>query len=132
MPREDGREAVGPCKEQSMNDFIQFALAMWDAFRAAMIGLNAIPAIVISLLIGMGQAHHGGYALKAIVAVVPAMLISALWPMAYSATPIWPDLRQLEVEMQIAVLLLLSYIIIRLVDLIKQTLSGAGHHPRKA
>ncbi|MEI9903130.1 MAG: hypothetical protein WDN06_03450 [Asticcacaulis sp.] len=115
-----------------MNDYVQLALTLWDAARAAMIGLNPVPAIVISLLIGMGQAGRGGYIFKAIVAVVPAVVITSLWPVIYNDAPIWPDPSQLEVQIQIAVLIVVSYIIIRLVGLIKHTLSLSARQTKKA
>lgn len=115
-----------------MNDFVQFALAMWDAVKAAMIGLNPVPAIIISLLIGMAQGGRGWTLLKAVAAVVPAMVVTALWPLAYNDAPIWPDLRQLEVEIQVAVLVVLSYVIIRLIGLIKATLSLGTRAAKKA
>ncbi|MEI9905191.1 MAG: hypothetical protein WDN06_15470 [Asticcacaulis sp.] len=115
-----------------MNDFTEFTLAMWDAFRAAMIGLNPLPAIIISLLIGMMQAGRGGYIFKAIAAVVPAVAITSLLPALSSIQPIWPDLSQLETEIQIGVLIAVSYVVIRLTGMIKQTLSVSARQPKKA
>lgn len=113
------------------DDFAQFLPAMSDAFKAAMIGLNPVPLVIISLLIGMAQTR-GFYVLKAAVAVVPAIIIAALWPAVYGNAPIWPDFTQLEVQIQLLVLLAVSYVIIRLTGLIKSTLSPSPRLPKKA
>ena len=115
-----------------MTDALPFAFAMWDAFKAAMIGLNPVPALIISLVIGMGQAGRGGVVLKAMVATMPAVLISALWPEVYGARPIWPDLGQIEVEIQIGVLYILCLAVIRAMALIKPALSFSERQPKKA
>ncbi len=112
-------------------DFAQFAPAMWDAFRAAMMGLNPVPVVIVSLLLGMSQAR-GAYVFKAVIAVIPAVFIAAVWPMAYGLAPMWPDLTQPESQIQVAVLLVLAYVIIRLMAVIKQVLSLSAPQPRKA
>ncbi len=114
------------------DDFAQFGPAMWDAFKAAMIGLNPVPAVVLSLLIGMGQATRTGYVFKAAAAVVPAVIIASLWPLVYNDAPIWPDLGQIEAQIQVVMLLVVSYVIIRLVSLIKTILSLGARQPKKA
>ncbi len=113
------------------DDFAQFWPAMWDAFKAAMIGLNPVPVVIVSLLIGMGQAR-GSYLTKAAIAVIPAIVIAAIWPLAYGLAPVWPDFSQPENQIQLAVLLVVAYVIIRLTGLVKQVLSLSAPQPGKA
>jgi hypothetical protein len=117
-----------------MGDFTQFLWAMWDAAQAAIVGLNPMPVLIISLILGMIQPKRSSALLLAIVALIPAVTVTALLPMAMGYQAIWPDLSQLEVEMQMMMLFALSYIMIRAMGLIKLTLSLAlprpnGHKP---
>jgi len=95
-----------------MDEALQFFWAMVDATQAALIGLNLVPAIVLALVVGLAA---GGrlYLLKAVLAVVPAVVIAALWPKVYGMGAIWPDLTQIEAEIQVAVQLALAWVIIR-------------------
>ena len=118
-----------------MNSFMQFGWAMWDSAQAALIGLNPIPAIIISLFIGMAQAKRSHYFLKALLALVPSIAIASMWPMVSGYQPIWPDFTQLEVEIQTGVLAILCFAIIVGLSLVKHTLSMVaqpkpnGHKP---
>ena len=117
-----------------MGDFTQFLWAMWDAGQAAMIGLNPIPVLIISLVLGMIQPRRSLALILAFVALIPAVIVTALLPMALGYQAIWPDLSQLEVEMQMGMLFALSYLVIRAMGLIKLTLSITlpkpnGHKP---
>ncbi|ESQ90437.1 hypothetical protein [Asticcacaulis benevestitus] len=117
-----------------MGDFTQFLWAMWDAGQAAMIGLNPLPVLLISLVLGMIQPRRSSAFHLAFVALIPAVIVTALLPMALGYQAIWPDLSQLEVEMQLVMLFALSYVVIRAMGLIKLTLSLAlprpnGHKP---
>ena len=101
---------------------MQFFWAMVDASHAALIGLNIIPLIVFSLFVGMafGRGHSW---LKAFMAVVPAVLIAAVWPLVYGAGIIWPDFGQMETAIQLVVLYALGVAIIALVGNTKQILA---------
>ena len=118
-----------------MNDFMQFAWAMWDSAQAALIGLNPVPAILISLFIGMIQGKRANYLFNTILAAVLATFIAAVWPMTAGYQPIWPDLTQLEVEIQAGVVVIISFAIIAGMGLVKHTLSMVatpkpnGHKP---
>lgn len=117
-----------------MGDFTQFLWAMWDAGQAAMIGLNPAPVLIISLILGMIQSKRSSALILAFVALIPAVVVTALLPMALGYQAIWPDLSQLEVEMQMVMLFALSYAVIRAMGLIKLTLSlnppkPNGHKP---
>lgn len=108
-----------------MDGFLQFFWAMVDAGQAAMIGLNAIPVIVLAILVGLAQMGRGAYSLKAILAVVPAIVIAALWPKVYGMSPIWPDVTQIEAEIQIGVQFILAWMIIRVLWSVKSTALNA-------
>ena len=94
-----------------MDEATQFFWAMVDATQAALIGLNLVPAIALALIIGLAS---GGkfYWLKAIAAVVLAFPVAALWPRVYGMSPIWPDLTQIEAEIQVGVQFVLAWAII--------------------
>lgn len=117
-----------------MGDFTQFLWAMWDAAQAALVGLNPLPVLIISLFLGMIQPKRSSALVLAFLALIPAVVVTALLPMALGYQAIWPDLTQLEVEMQMVMLFVLSYLVIRAMGLIKLTLSVTlpkpnGHKP---
>ncbi len=101
-----------------MDEAMQFFWAMVDATQAALISLNLVPVIVLALVIGLGA---GGrlYLLKAVVAVMVAIPIAAMWPKVYGMEPIWPDVTQLESEIQIGVQLVLAWLIVRVAGSLK-------------
>jgi hypothetical protein len=101
-----------------MDGVMQFFWAMVDATKAAMIGCNLVPAIVVALIIGMATGGRF-YWLKAIVAVVVAFPVAALWPKVYGMSPIWPDLAQIEAEIQVVVQFVLAWVIILAVGSLK-------------
>ena len=90
---------------------MQFFWAMVDATQAALIGLNLVPAIVAALIIGLATGGRF-YWLKAIVAIVLAFPVTALWPKVYGMSPIWPDLTQIEAEIQVGVQFVMAWVII--------------------
>lgn len=117
-----------------MSDFTQFLWTMWDSMRAALVGLNPVPALIISLFLGMIQPRRSWPWLLAVAAIIPAALVTALLPTAMGYQPIWPDLTQLEIQFQMIMLLAMSYILIRAAGLIKTTLllmapRPNGHKP---
>jgi hypothetical protein len=114
-----------------MDEAIQFFWAMVDATQAALIGLNLVPVIALALIIGMAA---GGrlYLLKAAIAVMVAIPIAALWPKVYGMSPIWPDPRQLEVEIQIAVQLALAWTIVVAAGSLKSVAAHATTRTVKA
>ncbi len=118
-----------------MNSFMQFGWAMWDSAQAALIGLNPVPALIISLFIGMVQARRSHYFVKTLLAMVPATVIAAVWPMVSGYQPIWPDFTQLEVEIQLGVVAIMCFVIIASLSVVKHTLSLVaqpkpnGHKP---
>ncbi len=105
-----------------MNDFTQFLWTMWDSVRAGLIGLNPVPVLIFSLFLGMVQPRRSPGWLFAGIAVIPAVIVTALLPTAMGYQAIWPDLTQLEVEFQMIMLFILSYIVIRTTRLVKATL----------
>ena len=106
-------------------DAVQFVFAMLDSSKAALVGLNPVPVLVTGLLIGMIQSQRGSYFLKALIAVVPAVLVSALWPLALGYHPIWPDLTQPETEIQMVFQVVVAWVVIRVLHLIKSAMSVA-------
>ena len=94
-----------------MDEAMQFFWAMVDATQAALIGLNLVPAIVAALIVGLATGGRF-YWLKAIAAVVVAIPVAAFWPRVYGMSPIWPDLTQIEAEIQVAVQFVLAWVII--------------------
>ena len=90
---------------------MQFFWAMVDATQAALIGLNLVPAIVAALIVGLATGGRF-YWLKAIVAIVLAFPVTALWPKVYGMSPIWPDLTQIEAEIQVGVQFVMAWVII--------------------
>ncbi len=105
-----------------MSEFTQFLWAMRDSIQAALVGLNPVPVLIFSLLLGMIQPRRTPVWIFAVLAVIPAMIVTALLPTTMGYQAIWPDLTQLEVEFQMIMLFALSYIVIRVTGLIKATL----------
>ena len=105
-----------------MSEFTQFLWTMWDSVQAALVGLNLVPMLIFSLFLGMILPRHSPVWIFAGLAVIPAVIITALLPTAMGYPAIWPDLTQLEVEFQVIMLFVLSYIVIRAMGFIKATL----------
>ena len=101
-----------------MGEFVQFFWAVVDSTSAALIGLNIIPVLVLSLFIGFALPRGRSW-LKAPLAVIPAMLVVAVWPTIYGTEPIWPDLMQMETEIQAVVLFAVAWVLIWLCEKIK-------------
>ncbi len=114
-----------------MSDLTAFVYAMWDATVAACIGLNLVPMAILSLLVGLSQTRHRLYWLKATGVVAIALILNAIWPMTSGYQPIWPTLTQLEDEIQIVILWVIAYTIIRFLAWAKVSLSLPLHHLRK-
>ncbi len=110
-----------------MGEFTQFLWAMVDSTHAALIGLNLAPLIVFSLFIGMVTKRRLTW-LKAALAIIPAVIVSALWPMIYGADAIWPDVSQIETGIQAVVLYAVALAVIVGVGLIKRWLASAEMH----
>lgn len=109
-------------KDSSMGEFTQFLWAMADSARAALIGLNLVPVIVFGLFAGM-IFKRGRSWLKAPLAVVPALVVSALWPLIYGAQAIWPDFNQIETGIQLAVLYAIAWATIAATGWVKGLMS---------
>ena len=112
-----------------MDEALQFFWAMVDATQAALIGINLAPVIVLALVVGLATGGRH-YILKAALTVIPAVVIAALWPKVYGMTAIWPDLTQIEAEIQVAVQLALAWVIIRAAGSLKVAAAHAtarGH-----
>ena len=115
-----------------MDGVMQFFWAMVDATQAAMIGANMVPILVVALIIGLATGGRF-YWLKAIVAVVVAFPVAALWPKVYGMSPIWPDLTQIEAEIQVGVQFVLAWVIILAVGSLKLAAAHATmRKPAKA
>ncbi len=104
-----------------MTDFSTLVGALADSFKAAMVGLNPIPVIILAVLFGLIQGK--GYIFKALLAVALGAFAAAIWPAAYNSQPIWPDVRQMETQIQLGTLLVIAYIIIRIFGLFRGSLS---------
>jgi len=113
----------------SMGDSGQFIWAMWDSGRAALVGLNLVPVVVVSLFVGMASHVRGLSWLKALVSLVPAVMIVALWPMTSGYQPIWPDLTQLESQIQIVVEFATGFTIVLVAGLLKSALYLGANRP---
>lgn len=105
-----------------MDGFLQFIGAMGDSLNAALTGLNLAPAIGLSLLAGGLLPRKCPYMLQALGVVVLSVTLTALWPQIYGFGAIWPDLSELEAEMQLVILFTLSYALVRLAGLIRFSL----------
>lgn len=115
-----------------MDEAMQFFWAMVDATQAALIGLNLVPVILVALIVGLAFGGNR-YLLKTLVAVAPAILIAAVWPKVYGMSPIWPDVTQIEAEIQIGVQLVLAWMIIRTAGSLKLAAAHATtRNPAKA
>lgn len=95
---------------------------MRDSIQAALVGLNPVPVLIFGLFLGMIQPRHSPTWLLAVLAVIPTVIVTALLPTAMGYQAIWPDLTQLEVQFQMIMLFILSFIAIRVTSLIKATL----------
>ncbi|HTM80457.1 hypothetical protein [Asticcacaulis sp.] len=105
-----------------MSEFTQFLWAMRDSIQAALVGLNPVPTLIFSLFLGMIQPRRSPTWLLAALAVIPATIVTALLPTVAGYQAIWPDLTQLEVQFQMIILFILSYLVIHATGLIKATL----------
>ena len=105
-----------------MHDFGLFLGAMLDCAHAALIGLNLVPLLVVSLFIGMAQSTRNAPLIKSAIAIIPGAVVMALWPLTLGYSPIWPDLRQPEAQFQVIMLLALAYAVIFGLGLIKTAL----------
>lgn len=105
-----------------MGEFTQFLWAMADSARAALIGLNPVPVIVFGLFVGM-IFKRGRSWLKAPLAVIPALIVAALWPLVYGADAIWPDFNQIETGIQAAMLYGLAWAVIAGTGFVKRLMS---------
>ncbi len=112
-------------------DSEQFIWAMWDSGKAALVGLNLVPVVIVSLFIGMALSSRAPIWLKVILSVVPAIVIASLWPMTSGYQPIWPDLTQLESQIQIAMVCLVSLGVLLVVGLVKSALSLSPSRSRR-
>ena len=90
---------------------MQFFWAMVDATQAALIGVNLVPVIVLALIVGLATGGRF-YWLKAFAAVVVALPVAAFWPAVYGMGAIWPDLTQIEAEIQVGVQFVLAWVIV--------------------
>jgi len=94
-----------------MDEAVQFFWAMVDATQAALIGLNLVPVIALAMAVGLAAGGRF-YWLKALAAVALAIPVAALWPQVYGMSPIWPDLTQIEAEIQVCVQLAIAWAIV--------------------
>ncbi len=113
-----------------MGELTQLFWALADSTSAALIGLNPVPVLAIGLFIGLA---FGGrlYWLKALVAVIPAVVVSSLWPLAYNADIIWPDIGEPEPQIQFIILFGLAWLTVRAAALFKSGLSLLSRQTRK-
>jgi hypothetical protein len=113
-----------------MGELTELFWAMVDSTSAALVGLNPVPVLAIGLFIGLA---FGGrlYWLKALVAIIPAVIVSSLWPLAYSAGIIWPDIGQPEPQIQFIILFGLAWFTVRAAALLKGALSLVARQTRK-
>jgi hypothetical protein len=112
-----------------MSEFNQFLWAMWDSLQAALVGLNPVPVMIFSLFCGMIRLRQTPAWLMTGLAVIPAVIITALLPMTMGYHAIWPDLTQLEAEIQIGILLVIGYVMIHAIGLIKTTIRTVTPKP---
>jgi hypothetical protein len=120
-------EAAAAAERATMSGLPQFILALWDATQAALIGLNAVPAILLCLLIGLLQPKPSHLVIKTALVVLAAVVIAALWPMVYGYTPLWPDVTQIEGQIQVAVLIVLCLALIAGLGLAKRLILSVAH-----
>lgn len=113
-----------------MSELTQLFWAMVDSTSAALIGLNPVPVLVISLFIGLA---FGGrlYWLKALVAVAPAVVVSSLWPLTSNVGVVWPDIGQIEPQIQLIVLFGMAWLTIRAAAAFKGALGLLSRQARK-
>ncbi len=115
-----------------MDEVTQFFWAMVDATQAALIGLNLVPAIVLAMIAGLAAGGRY-YWLKAVGAVALAVPAAALWPQVYGMSPIWPDLTQIEAEIQVGVQFVIAWAIILALGAVKHAAAHATtRRPAKA
>ncbi|ESQ80858.1 hypothetical protein [Asticcacaulis sp. YBE204] len=106
-----------------MASVIDLTLVLSDLIVAALNGLNWIPVVVFSLLIGVIQSQKTAYLIKALLATGLALIINALWPLAFGLTPVLPDPLAIETQIQTALMFVAAFLIIRFLCVIKNTIS---------
>lgn len=109
---------------------VELGFAVWDSTQAALVGLNPVPILITAGLIGLSQPQRGWYFVKALIALVPAVVMAALWPTTMGYTPIWPDPTQMEAQIQLVIQLAVAWVMIALISLIKSTLSVSAREPQ--
>lgn len=112
-----------------MSEFTQFLWAMWDSLQAALVGLNPVPVVIFSLFLGLIRPKRVPAWLTVALAVIPAMIVTALLPMAMGYQAIWPDLTQLEIQFQIVILVLIAYAMVLAAGLVRSSLLMLGARP---
>ena len=115
-----------------MDEATQFFWAMVDATQAALIGLNLVPVLVLATAVGLAAGGRY-YWLKALAAVALAVPVAALWPKVYGMSPIWPDLTQIEAEIQVGVQFVAAWAIVLALGALKHAaVHAAMRKPAKA
>lgn len=94
-----------------------------DLIVAAANGLHLLPLALIAFLIGLVQARKGHYLLKSLLATGLGLIANAVMPLTQGLTPVLPDLLAIETQIQAAVMLAVAFVIIRVMCVVKNTIS---------
>ncbi|MDC7682978.1 hypothetical protein PQU92_06805 [Asticcacaulis sp. BYS171W] len=106
-----------------MASVIDLTLVFSDLIVAALNGLNWIPVIVLSVLIGVIQSQKTAYLIKAGLSTGLALIVNTLWPLAFGLTPVLPDPFAMETQIQTGLMFAAAFLIIRFLCVIKNTIS---------
>ncbi|OYW78937.1 MAG: hypothetical protein B7Z26_08915 [Asticcacaulis sp. 32-58-5] len=108
-----------------MPQIIEYLWLIMDGVWAALMSLNIVPVVVVSALIGLFQAKPAHFAVKALMCLGLAILIDALWPLTFGGDVVIPAITQLEVQLQMMMLYILGYLILKAMIRVRRVLSLA-------
>lgn len=115
-----------------MSTLIDLFWIVADLVVAAANGLNLLPVALIALMVGLVQANKSGYLLKSLLATGLGLIINALMPLTQGLTPVLPDLLAIETQIQMAIMYTVAFVIIRVMCVVKNTLSLTPRRKIKA
>lgn len=109
-----------------MNDIWNFLLGLGDGMSNALGAANTLPVLIIGILIGLFQPKADHLALKALITLLIAILVPALWPTLNGRAPVWPNVAHLSTIVQIFMLYIVAFGIIGVFGALKSAFSGGG------
>lgn len=102
-----------------MNDIWNFILSIGDGLQDALAAVNLMLVLLIGLAIGIFQQKNDNLALKALLTVVGAYLISIFLPRLTGDPLAIPDFRHLSAIAQVLMMFVFAYGVVGVVGTTK-------------